>query len=157
MLSDDARRALAQVDEALLRLRRLSASPPPSQVIEDGDQPVPMSTVLVLEACAHGPGEVSVADVASALDVEHSTASRLVDRAVRAGFVERARSDADSRRVSLRPTPAGRALRRRAIAFRTDRLAAALGGWTDADVMMFARLLARFADGLSQAPPPALP
>src|SRR3954463_12567141 len=147
MLSDDAHRALAQVDEALLRLRRLSASPPPSQVIEDGDQRVGMSTVLVLEACAHGSGEVSVADVASALDVEHSTASRLVDRAVRAGFVERARADAASRRggprsvaaagrVSLRPTPAGHALRERAIAFRTDRLAAVLGGWTDADVVM---------------------
>lgn len=143
-MSSDGR--LGRLDDALLRLRRLTAAPPPGFVVESESarQPVTASTVLVVDACARAEGEVSVGLVARALGVEHSTASRLVDRAVRGGFVVRSASPGDARRAALTLTPAGRALHERAAAFRRDRLAEVVAGWPAADVEALAGLLDRF-------------
>ena len=74
-----------------------------------------VALLLVVEACARGEaggGEVAVGDVAALLDVEASTASRLVDRAARAGLVHRAPSQVDSRRTALAsPSPGVRCAR----------------------------------------------
>lgn len=51
-----------------------------------------------------GAGPSTVGDVARFAGVEHSTASRLVERAVRAGYVERT---ADGRRAAPRLTERG--------------------------------------------------
>lgn len=148
--------ALRRLDDALLRLRRLWSTPPVTAPVETaGDgAPVALSTVLVVEACARGGEEVAVTDVARFLDVEHSTASRLVERAVRAGVIARGRSTADARRVALTLTPSGRALRERAAAFRTAWLRGTMTGWSDGDAEHLARLLARFADDVAKAEPP---
>jgi len=124
---------LHEIDDALVRLRRLWSSAP---------RGAEMSSVLVVEACARGDGPVSVGEVARFADVEHSTASRLVDRAVRAGYVERT---TDGRRAVLELTTTGRELRERAVEFRTAWLTSVLDGWPDADVAALARLLGRFA------------
>lgn len=124
---------LHEIDDALVRMRRLWSSAP---------RGVDMSSVLVVEACARSAGPASVGDVARFADVEHSTASRLVERAVRAGYVER---EADGRRAALHLTAGGRALRERAVAFRTAWLTDVLDDWPEADVTAFARLLGRFA------------
>lgn len=124
---------LHEIDDALVRLRRLWSSAP---------RGVEMSSVLVVEACARGDGPVSVGEVARFADVEHSTASRLVDRAVRAGYVERT---ADGRRAALELTAAGRELRERAVDLRTAWLTTVLDGWPGTDVVALARLLSRFA------------
>jgi len=77
--------------------------------------------------------------------VAPSTASRLVDRAVRAGMVARASDRADPRRAVLTLTPAGNSLLATAYGFRTRYLEQVLAGWTGAEVETFARLLDRFA------------
>lgn len=150
---------LRAVDDALVRLRRLWSTHP-RQVLEDGNRMAEMSTVLVVEACARGAeagAEVSVGDVATFADVEHSTASRLTDRAVRAGFVARTPSAHDARRAALVLTADGRALRRRSVTFRTDWLARTLDGWEDGDVADLARLLGRLAAAVATHGGPGAP
>ncbi len=129
---------LHEIDDALVRLRRLWSSAP---------RGVEMSSVLVVEACARAGGPVSVGEVARFADVEHSTASRLVDRAVRAGYVDRAEG---GRRAALELTAAGRDLRERAVARRTAWLTTVLDGWTAADVTGLAALLGRFAGRVTE-------
>jgi DNA-binding MarR family transcriptional regulator len=75
----------------------------------------------------------------------HSTASRLVDRAVRAGMITRHRALADPRRTVLALTREGLRLQREAVHFRTGRLADMLADWSASEVATFARLLERFA------------
>ena len=122
-------------------------------------KPVQISTVLVVDAVARGDeaGECSVAAVAGALDVTHSTASRLVARAETAGMLHRGRSTTDPRRTVLRLAPEGRRLQREAVAFRTARLDSLLSDWPAADVTSFTHLLERFArtarSSTTQEPP----
>lgn len=88
------------------------------EIVEDGATPVEMSSLLVIEACARGAAqerEVTVGDVAQLADVAPSTASRLVDRAETAGLLHRIPSSISARRAALELTPAGAALRERAV------------------------------------------
>ena len=105
------------LDDALIRMRRLwSASR--TRFVEDGATAVEMSSLLVVEACARGAAEhreVSIGDVAHLADVTASTASRLVDRAESAGLLTRTPSTLSARRTALHLTPAGTALRERAV------------------------------------------
>ncbi|MGY1711963.1 MarR family transcriptional regulator [Geodermatophilus sp. SYSU D00758] len=93
-MADDS--DLVRVDRALLRLRRMWDAP---AGIEHEGALVEGSTLLVCLAVAEGraAGEVGVVEVAGALGVTHSTASRLVSRAVEAGMVRRAPSATDPR------------------------------------------------------------
>lgn len=151
---------LRQVDHALLRLRRFVEAPGPSagaSAVDHDGRSVEVSTVLVVDAIVRVAGDssdatCSVGEVAAAVQVAHSTASRLVDRAVRAGMVERTRSVADPRRVALIPSHDGRTLHRRAVEFRTARLAGLLADWPADDVATLARLLERFADAVHPSP-----
>lgn len=141
--------ALAVIDAALIRLRRLWSTPQRRADLErDVGEGIPMSSVLVVDAVARlsPPGGVTIGAVADHLSVDESTASRLVDGAVRAELVERHRSSVDARRVALQLTDAGQGLLARASGFRQQYLSALLGGWTDRDVARFAELLDRFAD-----------
>ena len=152
---------LEAVDEALVRLRRLWTASRVHVLDELGER-VEMSSVLVVEACARtaaagaGAGaEVTVGDVAVFLDVDPSTASRLVERAARAGLVHRTPSSVDGRRAALVLTPSGRALRARAASSRRAWLGAVVGDWPDEEVLALARLLHRFSAAVSAAPGPA--
>lgn len=141
---------LAEIDDALLRLRRLW-SVSRHRVVDDAGTPVEISSLIVVEACARGAAagdEVSVGDVARLADVTASTATRLVDRAAAAGWVRRGPSRHTARRTALVPTEAGAALRERAVRSRRAWLADHLAGWDAADAVTLGRLLSRFADGL---------
>lgn len=143
-------RELGRLDAALLDLRRFVEVPAgqgDQSTVRHGHGRVEVSTVLVVDAVARvgGAGDYSIGDVAQALHVTHSTASRLVERAVVAGMLRRDRSRSDSRRTVLSLTEAGSRLRRDAVAFRTRRLEALLADWSAADVATFTRLLERFA------------
>ena len=142
---------LSVLDDALIRMRRLwSASR--TRFVADGATPVEMSSLLVVEACARGAAggwEVTVGDVARLADVASSTASRLVDRAEAAGLLRRAPSSISARRTALALTPAGAALRERAVSARTTWLAGQLRDWDPVDVQRFAVLLSHFADGFT--------
>ena len=146
---------LGTLDGALVRLRRLWSAPR-RMLIDDAGQHVEMSSVLVVEACAIGAGrgiEVGINDVAEFADVAPSTASRLVDRAVRAGLVHRTSSAADLRRSALTLTPAGEALRNRAVTTRMAWLATVVDDWNDTDLGTLAGLLQRFADSVASTAP----
>lgn len=147
-------RELDAIDDAFLRLRRLwSASR--HQIQDDGVTSVELSSLLVVEACARkvsARAEANVSDVAFLADVTSSTATRLVDAAVRAGFLQRQRSAYSGRRTALVLTPAGEALRARAVTARRSWLAAQLESWSTDDVKKFGQLLQRFANELHARP-----
>lgn len=150
-------RALRSVDESLVRLRRLW-SPGRSSAVDDQGRLVEMSSLLVIEAVARhclrsSHDSATVRDVAAFCDVEQSTASRLVDRAVRAGLVSRSPSRTDSRRAALTLTQDGAVLRARAGDVRTQWLTRVLSGWQPAEVRAFADALARFAAAVEAMPP----
>ncbi|GAA4730514.1 hypothetical protein GCM10023216_22830 [Isoptericola chiayiensis] len=136
----DRRGDLETVDRALVDLRRFLAAP---DVLDDAGRRLELSTLLVLDGLPAG-GQ-SIGEIAARLDVAHSTASRFVTRAGRAGVVRRSPAPDDPRRTVVAPTEAGTALARRATAHRLERLRALLDGWDDGDVADLARLLGRFA------------
>lgn len=143
---------LHAIDAALVRLRRVWTGPP--RLFDHRGQQVELSSVLVVEGCARHAAEgrePTVGGLAEFADVAPSTASRLVDRAVEAGFVARGPSPADARRSVLRLTPAGEALRADAVAFRLQWLRGTLTGWPDDDTAQLAELLTRFADAVVAA------
>ena len=151
--SDD----LPLLDEALVRLRRLWTASR-AHVVDELGRRVEMSSVLVVEACARAgeaTTEVTVCDVAAFLDVEPSTASRMVDRAATAGLVLRAASRVNGRRAALHLTDSGRALRARATAARLGWLGGVLAGWPSEDVHVLGSVLTRFADAVAASPVPA--
>ena len=157
MLVDEPRgEDLQALDDALVRLRRLWTASR-AHVLDDLGQRVEMSSVLVVEACARaqaGGGEASVGEVAAFLDVEPSTASRLVDRAVRAGLVGRTASEVDGRRSALVLTGTGHALRAKAVAARRGWLDDVVHDWSEPDLRSLAVALGRFADAIGAAAPP---
>lgn len=144
---DSDHSVLTRLDHALLDLRRFAEAPQGHARLSVGtdDATIELSTVLVVSAVAREePGECYVTSIAGALHVAHSTASRLVDRAVQAGMVVRERSDRDPRRSALSLTQQGRRLNREAVRFRTRRLEDILAGWSDDDVGSLTTLLERF-------------
>lgn len=133
---------LELMDRALLRLRHFFDAP---AILTDSGTRVELSTLLVLEAAARCGSSASVREIADQLDVAHSTASRLVTRAESAGMVARAISTTDRRETVIETTAVGHDFRRRANAYRLDRLAAVTTGWSPEERTTFARLLDRFA------------
>ncbi|WP_084106434.1 MarR family winged helix-turn-helix transcriptional regulator [Demequina sp. NBRC 110056] len=142
---------LERIDAGLLRLRALViGSPAPSGALPG--ESVDMSTVRVVDVVVRsGEDAVSIGAIAAELGITASTTTRLVDRAVAAGMVERERSTTDGRGVKIRVTDAGAELDLRALRFRVDRLAAMLADWTPERIHRFAHDLDEFADAASGA------
>lgn len=135
---------LARIDAALVGLRRLWSHDTTIQDAQVGR--VDLSTIWVVDALVRsGREHLSVAGLADALDVAHSTASRFVTRAEGVGVVQRARLADDSRQVTIRLTPSGAALAERARAFRLSVLQRAMTSWPHTDRHDLARLLTEFA------------
>ncbi len=150
---------LERLDAALGRLRRLWDCPELRRRFRERVgrpvEPAMIRTLRVIEhAQDHEPG---VGDVATALAVDASTASRLVDAAVAAGYVSRQTSPRDRRRSVLRLTADGAALLAEATTVRTALLAELIAGWPPEDVAMLAALLERLAGTVPSLPavPPA--
>lgn len=145
--------ALDEVDRALIGLRHLWSAPPRLDDPQLGR--VDMSTIWIADALARrdASGPATVAAVAALLGVAHSTASRLIDRAERAGVVTRGRSGADARSVTLSLTPGGRSLAARAATFRLGHLDRATAHWSEEQRSTFARLLTDFATSVNRTPP----
>ncbi len=137
---------LVAIDAALLALRRLWVH---DTVVQDPDVGrVDLSTVWVADAVAREGGGLTVAGVAAALHVAHSTASRFVSRAERAGVVTRDRSGQDGRQVQVWLTGPGADVAQRARQARLHVLHEATAAWTEAERGSFARLLADFAESV---------
>ena len=146
--------ALDRAGRALFRLGRLFARRTSHHApAERAGRPVELSRILVAEAIAAGPGEprgeITVGLIADRLAVEPSTASRLVAEAIREGYVTRATSPTDARRLRLDLTPAGRDLVADAHRYQRATFEALTHTWPARDRAEFARLFARFTDALS--------
>ncbi len=170
---------LARIDRALVGLRHLWSTPP--RIEDPALGSIDMSTIWIVDALIHAEGsgewvggdanrddanrgdraepgtggqpQLTIGALAQALDVAHSTASRLVDRAQASGAVVRGRSSTDARTVSVQVTGPGRELARTARAFRAAHLLRATAGWTESERATFADLLSRFAASVGDIDP----
>ena len=95
---------------------------------------------------------VTVGEIAERLGIDPSRASRLVARSVKRGTLSRHASAGDGRRVVLRVTAAGVHLQERGSELTRARVVLALADWPAAERTTFARLFARFASAIAQAP-----
>jgi DNA-binding MarR family transcriptional regulator len=117
--------------------------------------------VDALEEAGEHPGdEPTVGILAARLGVDPSRASRMVAGAIQAGYVRRAASQHDGRRICLELTDSGREYAQVARRSRTAVFTRLVEGWPDRDCAALARLLTRFvgplgalAEGLEDAPP----
>lgn len=102
--------------------------------------------LLVAEGRAHAPG-----DLAALLEVHPSNATRLVDRLVTKGLVERDADEDDRRVVSLAATPSGRAVLGRVLRQRRRAIEDVVADLTPGDAETVGSALARFAEAAGEA------
>lgn len=113
------------------------------------DVTLPQYRALV-ELAARGP--LRLADLASALGVDRSTATRMCDRLVRKQLVRRRRISADRRGVRISLTGAGRALVEEVTRRRRVEIAQVLRRMPRADRASALRALRVFADAAGEVP-----
>jgi len=94
------------------------------------DVTLPQLRALVL---LRGKGPMRLSDLAAELDVDTSTATRLVDRLVRKGLLNRKVEESDRRALRLTVTPAGRGLLRRMTEYRKREIRRILEDLDEAD------------------------
>ncbi len=154
--ADDA--VLARIGSSLLRLRRAWARPDLVRKVArqtPGDRPLQLSNLMVVTAVGRlgdKGGEVTVGAVAERLEIDPSTASRLVGHAIDAGFVSRRASASDARRADLQLTEAGERVLESADRHRNAYVARVMRDWPEADRREFARLLTAFTEGVCAEP-----
>lgn len=103
--NEESAAAFAEAVEAVVRTARVFAAITAESIAQAGEGvTLPQLRVLVLASTS---GVLSNAGVARALDVHISNASRICDRLVQAGLLDRRDSPADRRQVELTLTPAG--------------------------------------------------
>ena len=113
------------------------------------DVTLPQYRALV-ELAARGP--LRLAELASAIGVDPSTATRMCDRLVRKQLVQRRRISADRRGVRISLTGAGRALVEEVTSRRRVEIAQILRRMPRADRASALRALRVFADAAGEVP-----
>jgi DNA-binding MarR family transcriptional regulator len=139
------------VDAVLLASRALVAVAARSIAAAGSEVTLPQYRVLVLIA-ARGPQRP--ADLAVALNVNPSTASRMCDRLVDRRLVRRSRLSSDRRVVRVTLTPEGRELVDAATRLRRRDLARILGRMTAEQRAAVVSALSAFADAADEVAVP---
>jgi DNA-binding MarR family transcriptional regulator len=146
---------VARIEQAAFQLRRIWAK---SQLLRhlreqcEPGQSIQLSNLMVIyavESPDDEPSDVTVGAVAEYLDVDPSTASRLVGHTIDAGFVSRHASPVDARRAHLRLTASGERIKAMTDAFRREFISELVADWSDEDRDQFGRLLGRFAEAMA--------
>lgn len=99
-------------------------------------------------------GELGVGDIAQALRVDISVASRQVSALVDAGLVERIAPDtpgADRRVRTVRLSPAGRSFVAETYRLIDEHAAAAFASWTEEEILAAATQVTKIADAVAGA------
>ena len=104
----------------------------------------------LVELTSRGPQRV--ADLASALSVDRSTATRMSDRLVRRGLASRRRLSSDRRTVLVSLTPAGRKLITDVTRRRRAEIATILARMPGGDTQAVFEVLRAFSAAAGQAP-----
>ena len=89
----------------------------------------------------------SIRDIATRLAVEHSTASRSVDAAVRASLLSKHACEQDLRRTRLELTVLGRSMLKKTSARRRELLGRVTEGWPSEDIDRLVELLDNLRQG----------
>lgn len=137
-----------ELDRGLMRLRRLWLQQGRRRrLIDEIGRPIAMSVLRTIFAIdALNTDNTSVSDVAAELEVDASTASRLVESAVADGYAVRNPSSVDRRKSVLKLTNAGRDVLFKARASREKLLSEVTAEWTADEVELIATLLNRLHD-----------
>ena len=149
--------ALDDAGRALFRLGRMFDRQRVRKVLAGSTgRSVELSRILVVQAVEAGleeesGAEVTVGAVADRLEVDQSTASRLVADTIRDGYLSRATSVADGRRSRLELTEAGRGLAEDSRRYQRSVFEDLTRGWPAGEREQFARLLAKFAYSVAKA------
>ncbi len=125
------------------------------RVTEHSRRALELSRILVVQAVEAGATEsgeeMTIGVVARRLDIDPSTASRLVSETIRAGYLSGAPSSTDARRIQLTLTDAGRALAAAAQCYQRATFEHITRGWPDSERQEFARLFIKFANSLTES------
>ncbi|MEM1273300.1 MAG: MarR family winged helix-turn-helix transcriptional regulator [Pseudomonadota bacterium] len=146
--SNSEQDSFSELDRGLMRLRRLWLQQGRRRrLIDQIGSPIAMSVLRTIFAIdALNSDRTSVSDVAAELEVDASTASRLVESAVSNGYAERNPSSVDRRKSVLKLTANGRDMLAKARAGRESLLAEVTTNWTDDEIGLLAALLNRLHD-----------
>jgi DNA-binding MarR family transcriptional regulator len=137
----------AQLD-ALLRAARAFSGIVAASLAQVDDQVTPQQLRVLVVVATHRPANAST--ISDALDLHPSSATRLCDRLVGAGLLDR-RSDPDDRRqVTLRLTDSGLRLLGVVMEHRRRRLTEVLRGLTKDQRRDLERCLTLFSDAVGE-------
>lgn len=139
---------LVRLDRALMRLRRLIFRPETQSIpIPSLGRTVDLAKVMACVAIAEGPEIMglehppTVKDIAMILELEHSTASRMLTEAEADGLVVRSTDPSDRRRTIVELTADGRALLADSQRIRTWAIGGVLSEWDPSEVEQLSALL----------------
>jgi DNA-binding MarR family transcriptional regulator len=139
------------LDDALVAIRRVLLRPGyRARLLEGLPGRVEFATLRLLRTVQRHEGPPSIGEVAEVLTIDPSTASRVVDRGVEAGLLERRACTDDRRRARLHLTPTGRDLLDRATARRRELLAEVTAEWDDEALDLLIRQLTALIEGFDQ-------
>ena len=116
-------------------------------VYGEGDEALDLGQVDALDMLVFH-GSVRMGELAEALRVDASTATRAVNRLVDAGLASRERSDGDGRVMVVVLTEHGKEVHRAMMVRRRDALEGILADLNPEERQQLATLLERFIDGL---------
>lgn len=107
---------IVRLDLLLMRIRRLAFQPDPgAQLLPGIEHPIPSSRVyactLIGDFLDHSAsGQLSIKEIAAGMNLEHSSASRLLTELEADGLIERQVDSQDRRRTNIVLTAEGRAV-----------------------------------------------
>src|SRR6185437_4319738 len=145
--------AIVEIDAAMTPIRRgMLKRELVNSILAELDPNLDLTRLDVMTTVMHwhpdgvqSDQEVTVGTVAERLGIDPSRASRLVADVIDLGYLRRAASQGDSRRIVLEPTDKGLAFGEKFRLKKASVLAASLKGWTEAELVEFARLLDRYS------------
>jgi DNA-binding MarR family transcriptional regulator len=145
---------VTRLDHTLQRMRRVVLRPPGVGIPIPGlGRPVDIAKVLACEAISdllEQQDPVTVTDVATAMQLERSTVSRLLGECESEGLITRTPVPGDGRRVGLSITADGTRAVAGSALLRAQFLEAVTERFSDDDLTMLVALLERFADNLTE-------
>lgn len=144
MASDAGGDSISRIEDALIRLVRRTNDPRGNSRINERAGVDIERSGSVLLARIEEMGPVRLGDLAEAIGVDTSTASRQVARLIDDGYVDRAPDPEDGRASVLRLSPSGREIRQRLAKVRREWFEERLADFSADERDQFADLFQRF-------------
>jgi DNA-binding MarR family transcriptional regulator len=137
-----------QIDAVLRATRALVGIAAASMASVDANVTMPQWRVLVM---VDTRGPLNLAAVAAGLDVNPSNASRICDRLIKAGWLDRQESPTDRRNITLSLTAAGRQLVTKVVRYRRRAITRVLRGVAPKERELIAKTFDSFATAAGES------